>query len=246
MPPKALHDNNMSLTRKRRRPLRLHWAVALIPPPSPQVETGRRTRHRRCSPRLPRSFCLHDFAPPLLSFARGPVKGDGVACPPSFDSTLSSSLSSSSSSSSRALTYYVVAIATSLNAPSPLSRCAVASITKPPPLLPRQRISHCASLAPAVGCCIVTSLAAPVLLLSCRRLSHCSATLLLRRRLSPCGASLAPAGCCFANYLDVPPSLVPRWMVVTLQPLSLRRSLSLRHLSHCTTGSLGHRPSQPP
>jgi hypothetical protein len=76
MPPKALHNNNVSLTRKRRRPLHLHWAVALIPPPSPQVETGRRTRHRRCPPRLPRS---------------------GVACPPSFDSTLSLSLSSSSS-----------------------------------------------------------------------------------------------------------------------------------------------------
>ena len=189
MPPKALHDNNMSLTRKRRRPLRLHWAVALIPPPSPQVETGRRTRHRRCPPRLPRSFFLHDFAPPPLSFARGPVKGGGVACPPSFDSTLSSSLSSSSSSSSRALTYYVVAIATSLDAPSPLSRSATASIATPPPLLPRQRLYHCASLAPAVGCCIVTPLAAPV---------------------------------------------------------SLRRSLSLRHLSHCTTVvSLGHRPSQP-
>ena len=189
MPPKALHDNNMSLTRKRCRPLRLHWAVTLIPPPSPQVETGRRTRHRQCPPRLPRSFFLHDFAPPPLSFARGPVKGGGVACPPSFDSTLSSSLSSSSSSSSRALTYYVVAIATSLDAPSPLSRSATASIATPPPLLPRQRLYHCASLAPAVGCCIVTPLAAPV---------------------------------------------------------SLRRSLSLRHLSHCTTVvSLGHRPSQP-
>ena len=178
MPPKALHDNNMSLTLKRRRPLRLHWAVALMPPPSPQVEKGRRTRHRRCPPRLSRSFFLHDFAPPPPSFARGPVKGGGVASPPSFDSTLSSSLSLSSSSF-RALTYYAVAIATSLDAPSPLSRCAAASIATPPPLLPRQRLSHCASLAPAVGCCIVTSLAAPVPLLSCRRLSRCSATSLV-------------------------------------------------------------------
>jgi hypothetical protein len=245
-PPKALHDNKMSLTRKRRRPLRLHWAVVLMPLPSPQVETGRRTQHRRCPPRLPCSFFLHDFAPPPLSFARGPVKGGGVASPPSFDSTLSSSLSLSSSSF-RALQYYVVAIATSLDSPSSLSRCAVASIAKPPPLLPRQCLSNCDSLAPAVGCCIVTSLAAPVPLFLCRRLSCCSATLLLRRRLSPCGASLAPAGCRFANYLDVPPSLVPRRMVVALLTTSLfvRHSLSLRHLSHCTTVSLGHRPSQP-
>ena len=177
MPPKDLHDNNMNLTRKRRRPLRLHWAVALIPPPSPQVETARRTRHRRCPPRLPFLFFLHDFAPPPLSFPRGPVKGGGVACPPSFDSTLSSLLSSSSSSSSRALTYYIVAIATSLDAPSPLSRCATASIATPPPLLPRQRLYHCASLAPAVGCCIVTSLAAPVPLLLCRRLSRSATSL---------------------------------------------------------------------
>ena len=137
--------------------------------------------------------------PPPPSFARGPVKEGSVACPLSFDSTLSLSLSSLSSSS-RALTYYVVAIATSLDAPSPLSRCATVSIATPPPLLPRQRLSHCASLAPAAGCCIVTSLAKPVPLLSCRR---------------------------------------------PLLPLPLRRSLSLYHLSHCATVSLGHRPSQP-
>ena len=117
--------------------------------------------------------------PPPPSFARGPVKEGSVACPLSFDSTLSLSLSSLSSSS-RALTYYVVAItSTSLDAPSPLSRCAAASITTLPPLSSRQRLSHCASLAPAVGCCIVTSLAAPVPLLSCRRLSRCSATSLV-------------------------------------------------------------------
>ena len=157
-----------------------------------------------------------------------------------FDSTLSSLLSLSSSSF-RALTYYAVAIATSLDAPSPLSRCAAVSIATPPPLLPRQRLSRCASLAPAVGCCIVTSLAAPVPLLSCL---VAPPPLLLRRHLSPCGASLAPAGCRVANYLEVPPSLVPRRMVVALLPLSLRRSVSLRHLSHCTTVSLGHRPSE--
>ena len=110
---------------------------------------------------------------------RGPVKEGSVACPLSFDLTLSLSLSSLSSSS-RALTYYVVAItSTSLDAPSPLSRCAAASIATPPPLSPHQRLSHCASLAPAVGCYIVTSLAAPVPLFSCRRLSRCSATSLV-------------------------------------------------------------------
>jgi hypothetical protein len=124
---------------------------------------------------------------PPLSFASGPVKGGGVASPPSFNLTLSSSLSLSLLSS-RALTYYVVAIATSLDAPSPLSRCAAASIATPPPLLPRQRLSHCASLAPAVGCCIVTSLAAPVPLLSCRCLSRCCATSLVA--LPPLSLSL--------------------------------------------------------
>jgi hypothetical protein len=33
-----------------------------------------------------------------------------------------------------------------------LSRCDVASLVAPPPLSPRQRLSHYASLAPAVGC----------------------------------------------------------------------------------------------
>ena len=136
----------------------------------------------------PTAFILFLPLPPLPSFARGPIKGGGVACPPSFDSTLPSPLMLSSSlSSSWALTYYVDVIATSLDAPSPL--------------------------------------------LLCRRLSF--------------GASLAPAGCRFANYLDVPPSLLLRWLVVTLLPLSLCRSLSLCHLSHCAAISLGHRPSQP-
>jgi hypothetical protein len=251
-----------------------------------------------------------------------------------------------------------------------------ASLVAPPPLPPRQRLSHCASLAPAVGCCIVNSLAAPVPLVSCRRLSRCAATSLsrcavtslvapppllprrchycranacliaplsrqwlvvassplsprqclscragaslvappplsldapsplsLRRRLyrhaaativapmpvslrlsrasglllhchlsrhasaslvvpAPlslhrhlsclslgrglsCGASPAPAGCRFTHYLNVPPSLLSRRLVVALLPLSLRRCLSLCHLSHCVAVSLSHRPSQP-
>ena len=168
-----------------------------------------------------------------------------MACPPSFDSTLSSSLSSSSSSSSRALTYYVVAIATSLDAPSPLSRCATASIATPPPLLPRQRLSHCASLAPAVGCCIVTSLAAPVPLLSCRRLSRCltaslvaphlrrlvvaSPTILTCHRLSfrvgwlsPCCLSLCAAVSFFATSLIALQSL---WVIDPLNPSKKRIGL---------------------
>jgi hypothetical protein len=119
-----------------------------------------------------------------------------------------------------------------------LSRCAAASIAMPPPLLPRQRLPHCTSIVPAVGCCIVTSLAEPGASLVV------SLPLFLLRRLS-CGASPAPAACCFADYLDVPPSLLSRRLVVALLPLSLRRSLSLQHLSHCATISLQHRPSQP-
>ena len=57
-----------------------------------------------------------------------------------------------------------------------LSQCAVASLVAPLPLSPRQHLSHCASLAPAVDCYIVTSLAVPVPLLSCRHLSRCAAT----------------------------------------------------------------------
>jgi hypothetical protein len=108
-----------------------------MPPPSPQVETGRRTRHRRSPPRLPRSFFLHDLA------------------------------------------------------------------------LPRHRLP----VAP-----------------SKEAVWHLS-----------CGASPAPAGFSFANYLDVPPSLLSRRLVVALLPLSLHRCLSLRHLSHCAAVSLSHR-----
>ncbi len=76
------------------------------------------------SPRLTRLFFLHDSPPP---------------CPLSFDSTFSLSLSTLSSSS-WALTYYVVAIATYLDAPSPLLlRCRLyrhiaATIVTPMPV----------------------------------------------------------------------------------------------------------------
>jgi hypothetical protein len=92
-----------------------------------------------------------------------------------------------------------------LIAPLSCQRLVVASS----PLSPRQCLS----------CCAGASLVAPP-------------PLLLHRRLS-CGASLAPGGCRFANYLDVPPSLLSRRLVVALLPLSLRCSLSLRHLYHC-------------
>jgi hypothetical protein len=206
-----------------------------MPPPSPQVETGQRTRHRRCPPRLPRSFFLHNFAPPPPSFARGPVKGGRVACPSSFDSTLSSLLSSSSSSS-WALPYYVVAIATSLDAPLPLSLCRRlyrhAAATIPTPTHYILRISRASGwlLHRHLSCRASASLVVPV-------------SLSLRHRLS-CGALPAPAGCRFTNYLDMLPSLLPHRLVVFLLPLSLRRSLSLHYLSHCTAISLGHRPTQ--
>jgi hypothetical protein len=183
-------------------------------------------------------FQLHNSirTPPPPLFARGPVKGGRVACPLSFDSTLSSLLLSSSSSS-WALTYYVVAIATSLDAPLPLSLCrriyrhAAATIATPTPVLLRLSRASGWLLHHHLSCRASASLVGPV-------------SLSLRRRLS-CGASPAPAGCRFANYLDVPPSLLSRRLVVFLLPLSLRRSLSLHYLSHCTAISLGHRPSQP-
>ena len=158
----------MSPTRRRRRPLRLHWAVALMPPPSPQVETGRRTRHHRCPSRLPRSFFLHDFAPPPAIVRPWPRQRRrcGIPAVIRFDVVIVVVVVV-------ALTYYVVAIATCLDAPSPLSLRRRLSLV---PLSPRQRLSHCTSLEPAVGCSIVTSLAAPVPLLSCRRLSRCAAT----------------------------------------------------------------------
>jgi hypothetical protein len=43
----------------------------------------------------------------------------------------------------------------------------------------------------------------------------------------------------------VPLSLLMRRLVDALLLLSLHRSLSLCHLSHCVAVSLSHRPSQP-
>ena len=173
--------------------------------------------------------------PPPPSFACGPVKGGGVACPLSFDSKFSSSLSSSSSSS-WALTYYVLAIATSLDAPSPLSlrrrlyRHAAATIVAPMPVslrlsrasgwLLHRHLSHrtSASLvvpAPLLSCrclsrCAAASLVAPHL----RRLVVASPTILTCRRLScrvgwllPCYLSLCAAVSLFATSLIAPLSL---------------------------------------
>jgi hypothetical protein len=157
-----------------------------------------------------------------------------VACPLSFDLKFSLSLSLSSSSS-WALTFYVVAIATSLDAPLPLSlgRClychAAATIVAPMPV--SLRIS-CASgwlLHCDLSRRTSASLVMPAPLLSVWCLSCC--------------ASPASAGCRFANYLNVPPSLLSRRLVVALLPLSLHRCLSLCHLSHCAAISLSHRLS---
>jgi len=160
-----------------------------------------------------------------------------VACPLSFDSTFSSSLSSSSSSS-WTLTYYAVAIATSLDAPSPLSlhrrlyHHTTATIVTPMPVsLCLFRASSPLSPRQCLSCRAGASLVAPP-------------PLSLRRSLS-CGVSPAPAGCRFTNYLNVLPSLLLRRLVVALLHLSLHRCLSLRHLSHCAAVSLSHRPSQP-
>ena len=175
--------------------------------------------------------------PPPPSFARGPVKGGGVACLLSFDSTFSSSLSSLLSSSSYwALTYYVVAIATSLDAPLPLSlrrrlhRHAAATIVAPMPVslrlfrasgwLLHRHLSRRASAslvvpAPLLSCrclsrCAAASLVAPHL----RRLVVASPTILTCRRLScragwllPCYLSLCAAVSLFATSLIAPPSL---------------------------------------
>ena len=136
-----------------------------------------------------------------------------------------------------------------------LSCCAAASIATPPPLSPRQRLSYCASLVPALGRCIVTSLAAPVPLLSCRCLSRCAAaslvaphlhrlvvalsTILMCRRLSrragwlsSCCLSLCAIVSLFTTSLIAPPSL---WVIDPLNPSKNRiicsggLPLSIRH-----------------
>jgi hypothetical protein len=121
-----------------------------------------------------------------------------------------------------------------------LSRCVAATIAAPTP------VSLC--LSRASGWLLHRHLSRRTThqCLSCRAGASLVAPppLLLHRHLS-CGTSLAPAGCRFANYLDVPPFFLLRLLVVALLPLSLRRSLSLHHLSHCAAVSLVHRPYQP-
>jgi hypothetical protein len=132
-----------------------------------------------------------------------------------------------------------------------LSRCAVASLIAPPPLSPRLR-HYCRANACLIAplsrqrLVVASSPLSPRQCLSCRAGASLvvPVPLLLRRGLS-CGASPAPAGCRFANYLNVPLSLLSRRLVVALLPISLRRCLSLRHLSHCAAISMSHRPSQP-
>ena len=155
---------------------------------------------------------------PPPSFARGPVKGGGVACPPSSDLMLSSSFLLSSS---WALTYYVVAIATSLDASSPLSlrrrlyrhTCLIVPLLRQrlvvalSPLLPRQCLSCCAGtslVAPPpllwrLTCAGWLLLASPTIL-TCRRLS-CRAGW-----LSLCYLSLCAAVSLFTTSLIAPPS----------------------------------------
>ncbi len=122
-----------------------------------------------------------------------------------------------------------------------LSRCAVASLVTPPPPSPRRRhyrrTNACLVIAPLSHqrLVVASSPLSPRQCLSCRP----SASLVappppsLRHRLLSCGPSLSLAGCRFANCLDEPPSLLSRRLVAALLHFSLRRSLSLRHLSHC-------------
>ena len=167
-----------------------------------------------------------------------------MASPPSFDSTLSSSLSLSSSSF-RALTYYAVAIATSLDAPSPLYRHAAAAIAAPTPVslrlsrasgwLLHRHLSRCTSasfVVPAplsllrhLSCDAAASLVAPHL----RRLVVASPTILTCRRLScragwlsPCYLSLCAAVSLFATSLIAPQSL---WVIDPLNPSKKRIGL---------------------
>ncbi len=170
-PPKALH-NNMSPTRRRRRPLHLHWAVALMPPPLPQVETGRRTRRHQCPPRLPRSFFLHDFAPPPAIVRPWPRQRRRCGMPVVIRFKVF------------IVVVVVVAVILGLDilccGHRRLSRCAVACLVAPPPLLPRRR-HYCYCRANA---CLIAPL-------SRYRLVVASSPLLLRQCLSyRAGASL--------------------------------------------------------
>ena len=164
--------------------------------------------------------------------------------PAVIDSTMSLLLLSLSLSSSWALTYYVVAIATSLDVPSPLSlrrrlyRHAAATIVAPMPVslrlscasgwLLHRHLSRCTSASlvmPAplsllrhLSCCAAASLVTPHL----RRLVVASPTILTCRRLSccagwlsPCYLSLCAAVSLFATSLIAPQSL---WVIDPLNP----------------------------
>ena len=194
----------MSPTRRRRRPLRLHWAVALIGLNIVDAPPAYRDR----------SFCTTLPPPPPPLFARGPIKGGGVACPPSFDSTLSSFLSSSSSSS-WALTYYVVAIATSLDAPLSLSLCrrlyrhAATTIAAPTPVSLRLSRASGWLLHRHLSCRASASLVVPVPL-SLRRSPllwrlTCAGWVSLHQLSWHAAISLVtPAGCRIATSLFAP------------------------------------------
>ena len=133
----------------------------------------------------------------------------------------------------------------------PLSMRRLLSLVAPPFLSPRRR-HYCranACLVAPLSRQRLVAISSPLLphqCLSCRAGASLVSPppLSLRRGLS-CGTSPVPAGCRFANYLNVPLSLLSRRLVVALLPLSLRRCLSLRHLSHCAAVSMSHRPSQP-
>ena len=122
-----------------------------------------------------------------------------------------------------------------------LSRCAAASLSRCPvaslvPLSPRQRLSHCTTLAPAVGCCIVTYLVVPSPLSLRRHLS-----LSMRRRLSRCAA----ASIAMPTPVSLRLSRASGWLLH--RHLSCRASASLvvpapllscRCLSRCAAASL--------
>jgi len=150
-----------------------------------------------------------------------------VACPSSFDSTFSSLLLSSSSSS-WALAYYVVAIATSLETPLPLSLCrrlychAAATIAAPTPVLLRLSCASSGLLHRHLSCYASASLVVPHL----RRLVIASPTILTCRCLS-CRAGWLPSCCLslctvvslFTTSLIAPPSL---WVIEPLNPSKKR------------------------
>ena len=179
----------MSPTRRQRQPLHLYWSVALMPSPSPQLETGRMTRHRQCPPRLPRLFFLHDFAPPPPAIVRPwphQRRWCGIPTFIRFDVII--------------VVVIVVVVIQGLDilccGHCRLSRCVVASLVALPSLSSHRRhvattiatstpVSLC--LFPTSGwllhchlsCRASASLAAPVPLLSCHRLSRCTAASLV-------------------------------------------------------------------